>query len=131
MEQEGMSMAKTLKEVIGSLPAKQQDRVRARGRELIAEELTLQQLRKALGRTQTLLARQIGKPQATISRMEQQSDMLLSTLDHVIAALGGRLRLVVELPNRRPVSLAGFGDIGRRAASPRRTLRQAAAVTRL
>ena len=113
-------MAKTLNEMLAELPPERRSRVHARTQELIAEEMTLSELRKVMGKTQTQLARLTGKPQATISRMEQQSDMLISTLDQVVGALGGRVRIVAELPNRRPVLLTGLGDIGAppSAASP-------------
>jgi hypothetical protein len=101
----------TLKDVMDTLSADDRRHVEARAQELIAEEMTLRDLRKALGRTQARIAKQTGKPQAVISRMERQSDMLISTLDHFIGALGGRLRLIAELPNRRTVCLSGFGDI--------------------
>ena len=115
-------MGKTLDEVVARMPKRLQRRVKARTAELIAEEMTLRDLRKAMGKTQVQVARLTGKPQATISRMEAQSDMLLSNLDQVVGALGGRVRIVAELPGRAPVVLTGFGDLGapvrqRRAAS--------------
>lgn len=72
--------------------------IETRAQTLIAEELSLRDLRKALGKTQAQLARQLKKPPATVSRMERQSDMLLSTLDQVVHALGSRVRVVAELP---------------------------------
>ena len=57
------------------------------------------------------MTRLTGKPQATISRMEAQSDMLLSNLDQVVRALGGRVRVLAELPGRAPVMLNGLGDL--------------------
>jgi hypothetical protein len=51
---------------------------------------------------------------------------MLSTLRSYVEAMGGRLRLTVEFPDKAPVALEGFGDIdeprprhhapGRRAA---------------
>lgn len=35
----------------------------------------------------------------TLSRLERQSDMLVSTLDEVARGLGGRLRIFAELPD--------------------------------
>ena len=104
-------MGRTYEEVMAGLPARRRRQIEARGAELIAEEMTLAELRKAMGRTQVQVARATGKPQATISRMEAQTDMLLSNLDQVVSALGGRIRILAELPGRAPVLLTGLGDI--------------------
>ncbi len=85
--------------------------IEARAQTLIAEEMSLRDLRKALGKTQAQLARKLKKPQATVSRMERQSDMLISTLDQVVHARGGRVRLVAELPGRKPLFLTGLADL--------------------
>jgi hypothetical protein len=50
-------------------------------------------------------------PQSNVSRLEKNSDMLLSTLQGYIAALGGKLSLTVELPNKPPIALTGLGDL--------------------
>jgi len=136
-------MGKSLDEVMAAMPAARRRRIKAHAAELIAEEMTLRELRKAMGKTQAQLARRLGKPQATISRMEAQSDMLMSTLGEVIEGLGGRIRVVAELPGRPPVHLSVLGDLGaatkptRRAVakSPRaavstRTLRSRAAAVK-
>jgi transcriptional regulator with XRE-family HTH domain len=115
-------MGKSLDEVMASLPAARRRRIKARAAELIAEEMTLRELRKAMGKTQAQLARRLGKPQATISRMEAQSDMLMSTLGEVIEGLGGRVRVVAELPGRPPVYLSVLGDLGTATKQPRRAV---------
>ncbi len=119
-------MGKSLDDVMAALPADRQQRIRARGAELVAEEMTLRELRKAMGKTQAQLASRMGKPQATISRMEAQSDMLMSTLGQVVEGLGGRISILAELPGRAPVRLSGLGDLAPdakppgRAAAPRK-----------
>ena len=104
-------MGKSLDEVMAALPANRQDKIRARGAALVADEMTLRELRKAMGTTQEQLAARMGKPQATISRMEAQSDMLMSTLGQVVEGMGGRLSIVAEMPGRAPVRLAGLGNM--------------------
>jgi ParB-like chromosome segregation protein Spo0J len=118
---------------MAALPAARRRRIKAHAAELIAEEMTLRELRKAMGKTQAQLARRLGKPQATISRMEAQSDMLMSTLGEVIEGLGGRIRVVAELPGRPPVHLSVLGDLGTATKQTRRavaTSSRAAAGTR-
>lgn len=81
-----------------------------RGRVLVAEYKTLQQLRKARALTQSQLAEVLRKDQVAISQMEKRADMLLSTLRSYIEAMGGELNLVVQFPDEAPVRLSGFGD---------------------
>ena len=67
--------------------------------------------------TQVELADRLGVRQDTISRLEQRADMLLSTLQANVEAIGGRLSIVAEFPNRPPVrirqisTLAGEADL--------------------
>lgn len=104
-------MGKSLDDVMAALPVDRQQSIRARGAELVAEEMTLRELRKAMGTTQAQLASRMGKPQATISRMEAQSDMLMSTLGQVVEGLGGRISIMAELPGHAPIRLSGLGDL--------------------
>ncbi|WP_116812610.1 helix-turn-helix domain-containing protein [Steroidobacter cummioxidans] len=104
-------MARTLNQKIARLPAKRRAQVKARAAELIAEELSLQDLRKAMNRTQVELARTLNVGQDTVSRYEQRSDMLLSTLKDYIEAMGGELDLVARFPNRRPVRIKALRDL--------------------
>jgi DNA-binding XRE family transcriptional regulator len=87
-------------------------KVRARTKELVADEMALRELRKALDRTQATVAKTLGITQDGVSRLEQRSDLLLSTLRGYINAIGGELKLIVELPHHRPVVLCGLGEIG-------------------
>lgn len=90
---------------------KERAKAAARTAELIAEELTLRDLRRARDLTQTEMAASLGLPQGQISRLEHRSDMLLSTLAHYVRAMGGELKLVVAFPDRPPVSLASLADV--------------------
>jgi DNA-binding transcriptional regulator YiaG len=73
-------MGRTIRQKIARLPARRRTKVKARASELIAEEMSLQDLRKALNRTQVEVARTLKVGQDTVSRYEQRTDMLLSTL---------------------------------------------------
>jgi transcriptional regulator with XRE-family HTH domain len=111
----------TLNEMIERLPPDRRQRVEARAAELIAEEMTLRDLRKARELTQARMAQLLGVGQDSISRLEQRSDLLLSTLRDYVAAMGGNLRLMVEFPDRPPVSLSALFEARRKAG--RRTER--------
>lgn len=81
-----------------------------RGQEMLAQYLTLQQLRKARDLTQVELANRLGKEQVAISQLERRTDMLLSTLRNHVEAMGGKLNLFVQFDDRPPVFLTGFDD---------------------
>lgn len=104
-------MVRTLKAFIKSLPIEEQRAIAARTQELLAEEASLQDLRKAMGKTQVQMAKTLGVGQDAISRVEKRTDMLLSTLGDYVRGMGGELKLIAEFPGRRPVQLAGLGAL--------------------
>ena len=95
---------------IKKLSAAQRKRVEARAAELIAEEMTLRDLRKARALTQARMAEQLSITQDGVSRLEKRSDLLLSTLRKTVEAMGGSLSLVAEFPDRAPVVLTGIAE---------------------
>jgi arginine repressor len=103
-------MPKNVNEIIRRLSPARRKRVEKRAAQLIAEEMTRQELRRALERTQVEVARKLGITQDGVSRLEQRTDILLSTLRSYIAALGGRLSLIAEFPDHEPVVLSGIAD---------------------
>jgi DNA-binding XRE family transcriptional regulator len=99
-------MAIAVDDVLKKLSRKERNAIEARRQELLAEYMTLQDLRKARELTQQRMAELLGIKQANVSRIEKRSDLLLSTLGSYVAAMGGRLRLVAEFPDRPPVVLS-------------------------
>ncbi|MGA2135838.1 MAG: helix-turn-helix transcriptional regulator [Bryobacteraceae bacterium] len=95
---------------IRKLSLAQRKKVEARAAQLIAEEMTLRELRKARRLTQVRMAKRLGITQDSVSRLEQRSDLLLSTLRKTIEAMGGSLSLIAEFPDRAPVLLAGIAQ---------------------
>ncbi len=104
-------MGTTLKEKIARLDADHQVEIAAEAERLQAEYLTLRDLRKARELTQAQLAETLGQNQVSIAKLEKRTDFLLSTLRRYIEAMGGRLDLVVEFPDRPPVHLDNLGDV--------------------
>lgn len=114
-------MAITLEDKMMQLPPVRRKKVEARAAELIAEEMTLRQLRHARKLTQVKMAKKLGVSQDGVSRLEKRSDLLLSTLRKTVEAMGGDLSLVVEFPDRRPVVLSGIAeDAPKRKSAKRR-----------
>lgn len=107
-------MTRALREKIAELPFNRREKVEARAAELIAEEMSLRELRRALGKTQAKVAADLGVGQDSVARYEQRTDMLIShisTLSELIHKVGGTLELTARFPNRIPVKIRGFGEI--------------------
>ena len=101
----------TLKDKMKELSPAQRKKVEARAAELIAEEMTLRELRHARKLTQVKMARTLGVTQDSVHRAsKKRSDLLLSTLRKTVEAMGGNLSLVAEFPDRAPVVLSGIAE---------------------
>lgn len=108
-------MARSLDQVLASLPAKRRAKVERRAGELA----TLKDLRHAVERTQEDLAASLGVGQDTVSRIERRGDILLSTLRRYVAAMGGKLELVARFPNRPPLVIEQIAADGPRTVKRR------------
>jgi len=62
-------------------------------------------LRQAADLTQVELARKLGVSQAAVSRIEQPHDLLLSTLNAYLQAVGGHARVIVQFADGHEVDL--------------------------
>ena len=109
-EEGDIAMPITLKDKMKQLSPAQRKKVEARAAELIAEEMTLRELRHARKLTQVKMAKTLGVTQDSVSRLEKRSDLLLSTLRKTVEAMGGNLSLVAEFPDRAPVVLSGIAE---------------------
>src|SRR5258707_761456 len=85
-------------------------KVAARAARLIAEEMTLQELRRARKLTQVRMAKELGIGQDGVSKLEKRADLMISTLRKTVEAMGGNLSLVAEFPDRDPVVLSGISE---------------------
>ena len=104
-------MNRSLNDKLNSLSAERKNEIEERATQLIAEEMTLRDLRLALEKTQVDLGEILHMKQEGISRLEKRSDMLISTLNKYISAMGGTLKLMAEFPDRAPVEIHGIADI--------------------
>jgi len=104
-------MPTKLSDKIKSLPPAQQKRIEERTAQLIAEEMSLRELRKAHGMAQERLAEILGIGQEGVSRLEKRSDLLISTLRSYVEAMGGSLSIVAEFPDHKPVIVSGLSTM--------------------
>jgi DNA-binding XRE family transcriptional regulator len=102
---------KTLQEKLSTLPATRRKKIARRTHLLIAEEMTMRELRKARQMTQVDLAKTLGVKQEQISRIEKRSDIHLSTLMRHVEAMGGELIVTAKFPDGAPVKLTGFAGL--------------------
>jgi len=94
-------MAKTFNELVKRATTKKtRQRAAARTKELLGE-LMLSEIRKLAGKSQREVAEELGIKQPSLSKLEKQSDMQLSTLRRIVSALGGELEVVAKFPNGR------------------------------
>lgn len=121
-------MAVTVNAKIRKLSSARRKKVEARAAELMAEEMTLRELRRARRLTQVRMAEALGITQDSVSRLEKRSDLLLSTLRKTVKAMGGNLSLVAEFPDRPPVVLAGVAEDKPPLKPPRRKAARARAL---
>ena len=123
-----MTVPVNIEEKIKKLSPERRKKVEARAKQLIAEEMTLRELRKAHNLTQERLAKVLKIGQEQVSRLEQRSDLLFSTLRGYVEAMGGKLVLVVEFPDRQPVIVSGIAELNGDGSKPPQKSRAASAA---
>jgi transcriptional regulator with XRE-family HTH domain len=88
------------------------------------DEMRLHELRRALRLSQQTLARRLKTDQAQISRLEQRTDLFVSTLRRYVEALGGQLEIVATFPDGASVRIENFSDLRPEKSRPaRRSIR--------
>jgi DNA-binding XRE family transcriptional regulator len=114
-------MSANVNEIIRKLSPAERKKVEDRAAEIIAEEMSLRDLRKARKLTQARVAKTLGITQDSVSRLEKRSDLLISTLRKTVKAMGGDVRIVAEFPDRAPVVLSELseGDPPRKSSGKR------------
>ncbi len=101
----------TLEEKLANLSPERQKRIEELTQELIAQEMTLRTLRRARQMTQANLAKRLRIKQENVSRIENRTDLLLSTLSKYIEGMGGKLRIVAEFPDSPPITISAIKDL--------------------
>ncbi|PJJ16976.1 helix-turn-helix protein [Janthinobacterium sp. 67] len=105
-------MGRSLNDVIDSLPAERQAKIAAlsqeKMQEMIAHAATLTDFRKAVGKTQAEVARELGIQQHAVSQLEKRTDTYVSTLRRFLQSLGMTLELSVVAQNGVRIELQNF-----------------------
>lgn len=103
-------MSRNVNDVIQKLKPTLRKKVEARAAALIAEEMTLRELRRARKLSQVRVAKKLGIGQEGVSKIEKRADLMISTLRRTVEAMGGSLALVAEFPDHRAVVLSGIAE---------------------
>ncbi|MCK0188227.1 helix-turn-helix domain-containing protein [Aeromonas caviae] len=96
-------MGRTLDDLLASRSEESRQRIQEMANELLLE-VRIQALREELEVSQVELAKALGVSQPAVVAMEQRgSDIKLSTMKRYVEAMGGKLRVDVELPTGRHI----------------------------
>jgi hypothetical protein len=103
-------MGRSFDDVIASLPQEQRERIDAGNADLMQVVESLRALRQIAGKAQADVAAALKIKQPSVSKIEKQADMHVSTLRSYVEAVGGELELTVRLPKRPTVRIHALGD---------------------
>ncbi len=91
-------MAKSFDDLVGRTASKRtQAKAASRTQELL-QELLLSEIRQLAGESQQEVAEVLGIKQPSLSKLEKQGDIQISTLRKIIEALGGKLEVLARFP---------------------------------
>lgn len=102
-------MAKTFSELTKDFSPERRARIEAKKAEL-RREMDLAELRQALALTQSTLAEALGVGQAEVSKIEQRTDVFVSTLRRFVQAMGGELEINAVFPDHK-VTITNFSGL--------------------
>ena len=91
-------MAKSFDDLVKRTTTKRTRARAARRTQELLGELLLRELRQVVGKSQRQLAEALGIKQPSLSKLEKQSDMQISTLRKIVKALGGELEVLAKFP---------------------------------
>jgi DNA-binding XRE family transcriptional regulator len=102
-------MARKFSELVARMSPEDRAEADAMTKAMLAE-MPLDELRRARGLSQKVLAETLHVQQPAIAKLEKRADMYLSTLRSHIEAMGGELEIVARFPDGS-VKVKRFGDL--------------------
>ena len=111
-------MSRPFTQIVSALATRRRN---DKGHQEIRQEVKgLRELRMIAGKAQADVATALRIKQPSVSKVENQSDMYLSTLRAYVEAIGGKLELIVRLPERPVARFYRLSDTLGRAQPPSR-----------
>ncbi|MBB3193022.1 XRE family transcriptional regulator [Roseateles terrae] len=105
-------MGRQIDDIISSLPRERREKIdelaQQKVRDMVAHARTLNDFRRAVGKTQAEVAKELGIGQNAVSQLERRSDTYVSTLRGFLGALGLTLEMAVVAKNGERISLPNF-----------------------
>ena len=102
-------MIRPFAELRAKMSPESRESAEKRARALLAE-MALSELRQSLRISQEELARELGMSQASLSRLERRTDMLMSSARKLVESLGGELVVLARFPDG-DIRLRPFSDL--------------------
>lgn len=93
-----MSGRHSFNKLKNAMSAQSQERINKKIKKL-QQDMALAEVRKAMSLTQVDLAEMLHIKQAAVARLENRTDMYISSLRKYITALGGELDIVARFPD--------------------------------
>ena len=93
-------MAKSFDALVKRTTSKRTRERASRRAQALLDEMLVSELRQLAGKSQRKIAEILGIKQPSLSKLENQADMQISTLRRIIQALGGELEMVARFPKR-------------------------------
>jgi DNA-binding XRE family transcriptional regulator len=91
-------MAKSIDDLVQRTTTKKTRTKAARRAQELLGEMLLREVRQLAGKSQQEVAEALGIKQPSLSKLEKQGDMQLSTLRKIVKALGGELEILARFP---------------------------------
>jgi transcriptional regulator with XRE-family HTH domain len=91
-------MAKTFDELAARTMSKASRKRAADRTKVLLRQMLLSELRQATGYSQKTLAAKLKMKQPSLSKLENATDMQVTTLRKIVGALGGELEIVCKFP---------------------------------
>ncbi len=91
-------MAKSFDHLVKRTTTKKTREKAARRASELLGELLLSEIRQLTGKSQRQVAAALGMKQPSLSKLERQKDMQISTLRKIVKALGGELEVLAKFP---------------------------------
>ena len=107
-------MAKSFDDLVKRTTTKKVRAMAARRTQELLAELLLSEVRQLAGKSQQEVAATLGIKQPSLSKLEKQADMQISTLRKIVKALGGELEVLARFP-RGTVRIDQFDSSHRRS----------------
>jgi len=113
-------MAKKWDNLKKKMSKESQARVDTRVKETLAA-MPLAEIRKAIGMTQAQLAETLEVGQGSVSKMENATDMYLSTLRRFVEAAGGELIITASFPDKGELVIEHLSSVPGASALKKRS----------